>query len=272
MSFLASELDLEHYGAEIGSLVWNRIRQSKFTTSINPGYLPKGKKGNISAPWEIYSLCHHSRLVVADIDRRKAGAGRKGFQGDGEMEVYRGNLSLFLTTDASLIPCWERNSMTSCQAWLHSEPTAVLASTLLDIYLRDMEASPQKPLGDRKDEKRMKRDRKPGFSPKTPRPVFDSVPSIDWPMFKPPRRYHPPEFAQSLGDTPHKYRKAMMELVRVPNNIRLYLGGETKQFEAAEWDVQRLGKIWADAANISLLDIMALDSANSLKNTPKSLW
>jgi len=189
------------------------------------------------------------------MERGEVGAEGRRLQPDEEVEVYRGKLSLFLTTDASLIPCWERNSMTSCQAWLHLEPTAVLASTLLDIYLFDMGVPSEKGL----DGKVSKLGWNSGVSQKLPHSKLDDFPSIDWTIFKPPRRYHPSEFSRSLHDTPQKYRKAKMECIRVPNNMRLYLGGETKRFEACEWDTARLDGM-ADAVNISLLDIMAFDS------------
>jgi hypothetical protein len=253
LAFLATELGLENkeQGAEIRSLASSRIRQRDFTTSINPGYLRKGQKGTTSAPWEIYSLCHHSRLVVANMDRGHAGAHDTNSTGDEAMEVQRGNLSLFLTTDASLIPCWERMSMISCQAWLHSEPTAVLASTLLDIYRKDMEAS----VGKSKREKRSHRPVLLRHTSNTDPRTTDRA--INWSIFKPPRLYHPREFSRSLQETPRKFRVAKMKLIRVPNNMKHYLGGRT---EVVGWTVERLSDIWPDAADISLLDIIAFDS------------
>ena len=245
LAFLESELGLDEYEAQISFLATSRIRGRAFTKSINPGYLDYGKKGDTSAPWETYSLCHHSRLVLADRDRHSISDHLPGIQ---EMEVYRAKLSLFLTTDASLIPCWDRKSTASCEAWLHSEPTAVLATTLLDIYIKDMEMSSQEQV-------------KPNCKPEVPsslrqQPDLDGDRRINWQSFRPPRRYHPPDVAQSLQDTPHKYHESMMKLIRIPNNMKALW--ETKHSEGGEWSVQRLRKSGV-ADKVSLLDIMAFD-------------
>ncbi|KAH6844634.1 hypothetical protein B0I37DRAFT_433101 [Chaetomium sp. MPI-CAGE-AT-0009] len=259
LAFLESELGLEHYEAQISFLATKRIRERVFTKSINPGYLRRGQKGDTSAPWETYSLCHHSRLVLANRDRGSPDAEGACLADAEKMEVYRANLSLFLTTDASLIPCWDRKIMASGEAWLHSEPTAVLATTLLDIYLMDMEISCRK---------QVERDGRSEASAHTQQPALDSDWPINWQTFRPPRRYHPPEVAQSLDDTPHKYDGSMMKLIRVPNNMRTYLG-QTRQTEWGEWNAQRLSKSGV-ADKVSLVDILAFDPKNE-DATPRVL-
>jgi hypothetical protein len=259
LAFAESELGLDHSEAQISFLAAKRIRERVFTKSINPGYLRCGQKGDISAPWETYSLCHHSRLVLMNRDRDSPDEEGTCLPDTEEMEVYKAKLSLFLTTDASLSPCWDRKSMASGKAWLHSEPTAVLATTLLDIYVMDMERSCRK---------QVKRNENSKASPYTQQPDLDSVPPIDWQIFRPPRRYHPPEVTQSLEDTPHKYQGPMMELIRVPNNVRSYLG-QTRETKFRDWSPQCLSKSGV-VDEVSLLDILASDP-KSIDSSPRVL-
>ncbi|KXX73072.1 hypothetical protein MMYC01_210573, partial [Madurella mycetomatis] len=251
LAFLAHELGLEevYHGAHICSLVMSRVRSRAYTTALNPGWRDSQGQGSdldLSAPWEIFALSHHSRLLMANLEGK-----RRRIE---EVEKYRSKFSPFLTANVSLIPCWERTSMASCQAWLRSETAAVLATTLLDVYLKDM---------------------KPPLKTKTELEVLwalnkklvphcdqqqDDYPPIDWTKFKPLRRYHPQYFFRSLCDTPEKYDKAEMGRVRIPSSLRDYLrSSDAKKFEARGWTTSILRDLLArdDVVDISVMDIPA---------------
>jgi hypothetical protein len=302
LAFLVDELGLEDDGSHMFSLAMRRIRCRDYTRSINPGYLPKDCNGDVCAPWEIYALNHHSRLLVANLEGERHDSERRKRLRMDEVEKYKRKFCMFLTTEASLTPCWERTSMTTCQAWLRSETTSVLASTLLDIYRKDMEQLPPgAPLGNQKrgpgdgipqsfdGHDHHLSDAIPKFATAHGPLPFDAKleqlyssnsklvnqlaervdsPPIDWTIFKPPRRYHPSNFFESLDDTPHKYSKIDMDHVRVPNNLRDYLAAEDgAPFEAQEWTKDRLCRI-GDVANISLMDVMGFNSTTNREVLP----
>ncbi|KAH8592658.1 hypothetical protein B0O99DRAFT_629484 [Bisporella sp. PMI_857] len=56
-----------------------------------------------------------------------------------EVEHFRRRFCPFLTADASLTPCWERSDSAARRGFLRSEATAVLASTILDIFQNDLD-------------------------------------------------------------------------------------------------------------------------------------
>lgn len=142
LAFLARELDLEdpiRSGGSVANLAIRRIKQREFTREINPGLLNAGEQGYTTGPWEIHALCHHSRLVVSNLDVRDVDDLRTREQKDEEIEQFKRKFSKFLTSEASLVPCWERSDLTARRGWLRSEATSVLASTLLDICAKDIE-------------------------------------------------------------------------------------------------------------------------------------
>lgn len=146
LAFLADELGLENANGDTGtiaSLVTKRIKHRCFTTEINPGPELNLALDTVSAsgPWEIHALCHHSRLFVAHLDRLEAED--QGFKEkyNEEVEKYKRKFCRFLTTDASLVPCWERTNLMVRRGWLRSEATSVLASTLLELCQYDMDQS-----------------------------------------------------------------------------------------------------------------------------------
>ncbi|KAK3306495.1 uncharacterized protein B0T15DRAFT_142806 [Chaetomium strumarium] len=285
LAFLAHELDLEqdqqeHHGAHVCSLVMSRVRDRVYTKTINPGSIDwEDQSGHrdISAPWEIFVLSHHSRLVMANLEAgksaNKAGVARRAR----EIEKYKGRFSVFLTANASLMPCWERNNMASCQAWLRSETPAVLAATLLDIYQKCMKQHATAhqmqhagPLSKKEEEELSKEkelERLWALTSKSAarRAETDDSPPLDWTKFKPPRRYHPRHFFRSMEDTPEKYTKVEMGRVRIPSTLRDYLRPkQSDKFVARGWtrpDLEKLVKNMksTDTADISLMDIPTFD-------------
>ncbi|KAI3318914.1 hypothetical protein HD806DRAFT_510372 [Xylariaceae sp. AK1471] len=130
LSFLAEELDFDLDGAlryKMDALSIQRIRQSGYTMSLNPGKLPTGQVGNTDGPWEIHALCHHSRLKVSLLDPVDADTNKA------EIESFRSKFCPFLTTEGSILSTWERKYSNRRHGWLRSETTCVVASTLLDI-------------------------------------------------------------------------------------------------------------------------------------------
>ncbi|RYP42700.1 hypothetical protein DL767_000069 [Monosporascus sp. MG133] len=234
LAFLAEELWPEVEETKtIMKRVTKRIENREFTRMINAGQLPQGEGGS-GGPWEVHALCHHSRLVVA----------------------YR---KLCRTNDPeiSLTPCWERNNSAARRGFLRSEATAVLASTILDIFQNDLEYArnhtntqthveqclgPAHACGSHGSSKiyfegSMSR---VGFN--TGEPVNVQVllalqletleqlartrgleRYIDYLNFQPPQKYHPDEFFESLDDTPELYKEPRIEETPVPEGIRRVL-------------------------------------------------
>jgi hypothetical protein len=134
LAFLAEELwpDLDN-AKKVADRITRRIQDREFTQTLNL-CSTSAKEGSDDGPWEVHALCHHSRLVVA---HRKMCA-TDGGSGD-EVERFRRKFCQFLTSEASLMPCWERNSLSARRGFLRSESTAVLASTLVNIFQKDLE-------------------------------------------------------------------------------------------------------------------------------------
>lgn len=273
LAFLADELDLEWYHVPMSSLATRRIRQRDYTTSVNPGRLDKGQDGNIHGPWEIYALSHHSRLMLSNAEA--VAPGDHGTQQRvEEVEKYRKKFSKFLTTEASLISCWDRTNMITRRGWLRSETTCVLASTLLDIYQKDMAQLSSNPASETqdknpkssKDHNRLEWHEELGTlkaeNSKLMKQLTDGnePPPIDWTIYRPPRRYHPEDFFRSLGDTSHRYHSAQTHDTRIPISLQTLLSGwEPKLAESGRWTVADLRKI-ENLSNLSVIDIYATDS------------
>lgn len=80
LAFLAHELDLKSSAGPLGtvtSLTKRRIKQCNYTSFINPGQLLPLEEGSTSSPWEIHTLCHHSRLVVFALEKAELEDGRE---------------------------------------------------------------------------------------------------------------------------------------------------------------------------------------------------
>jgi hypothetical protein len=292
LAFLAMELALEDLdqpgstpGATVAALAVRRIKQRDFTRLINPGLLPVGEEGDTGGPWEIHALSHHSRLMVANLEEYDADDPTIREQWTEEVEKFRSKFCEFLTSEATLVPCWERINLTARRGWLRSEATAVLASTLLDICQKDIGTAPQS-----KGVKGGKRTRKgediqhdetagnaqdigedlvhtmsnsslfekvydatkSGLTSRQPTQgtkhkgityggsIFSNQlsvesllamqlealerltgasglpPPIQWTKFRPPLRYHPEDFFNSLDDTPQLYKRPEIDYVRIP--------------------------------------------------------
>ncbi|RYP67448.1 hypothetical protein DL771_007226 [Monosporascus sp. 5C6A] len=139
LAFLAEELwpKLQDTRA-ITRRVTKRIEDREFTRTIDPCQLSPGEEGYTGGPWEVHALCHHSRLVIAC--KKMCGsyaAAREKIEE--EVEHFRKKFRPFLTADASLTPCWERSDSEARRGFLRSEATAVLASTILDIFQNDLD-------------------------------------------------------------------------------------------------------------------------------------
>jgi hypothetical protein len=132
LAFLALELGIVTLG-EPGDCLLLAIKRlnSHFRDEyLNPGILPfKGEYSfpiPTSPPWELHALCHHSRLLLREISMS---------MDDKEIEVHRKHCFTFLTSEASIIPTWDRLGAKALRTWYSSEATCVIASTLLDIAM-----------------------------------------------------------------------------------------------------------------------------------------
>jgi hypothetical protein len=226
LAFLAEELwtdgEAQENATRLAARITKRIRDRKFTQTIRPCHSTLAKEGSTDGPWEIHALCHHSRLVVAhrEMPRLRDDAARAEIEE--EVEHFRRKLYPFLTSEASLTPCWERNTLSARRGFLRSEATAILASTIVDIVCKDLDYS-RLPRGDKSkpasaDREAICRVRSNGglVSAETLRArqleTQEQLAStggrgrqIDYLRFRPPRKYHPDEFFHSLDDTPELY-------------------------------------------------------------------
>ncbi|RYO85106.1 hypothetical protein DL766_006716 [Monosporascus sp. MC13-8B] len=250
LAFLAEELWPELVDVRVVTKrVVKRIETREFTRTIEAGPLAPGgwggEDGYTGGPWEVHALCHHSRLVVAykkmyDRDNAAPRAEREK-----EVEHYRTKFWPFLTSEASLTPCWERHNSAARRGFLRSEATAVLASTILDIFQEDLDYEGMQNQGlDRKAGSSSGDNRKKSSRGPASRPRFTSEPMnvqdllerqletlerlagtkgverhFDYLQFQPPQRYHPEEFFQSLDDTPELYTEPYIRDTPIPEAI-----------------------------------------------------
>jgi hypothetical protein len=137
LSFVSDELGLEGLKSDsvgiIESLAMTRVKQREFTRSLNPGWLPKDEEESTSGPWEIHALCHHSRLVVLRKEEKSNQDWRTEEHTKAEAEIFRQKICTFLNAEGTLVPSWERAHAKARKAWLRSEASAVVASTLVNI-------------------------------------------------------------------------------------------------------------------------------------------
>ncbi|KAK0101193.1 hypothetical protein ONS96_006414 [Cadophora gregata f. sp. sojae] len=237
LGFLAWPLDLEdrvesdYCPATLASLTAKRIRERDFTRQINPGTSASNSSGLTCGPWEIHALCHHSRLMVANY-LYKRNDGRSSDEKMQEVESYRERLCDFITAESSVVPCWERTDLATRRGWLRSEATSVLGATLLEICQKDFALL---------QEERRLREAKAGINPvdkddedtteSSKQKTFaqsceeERLPGLDWKQYRPPSRYHPEDFFNSLEDTPELYRYARLHKREIPASLRAHLSG-----------------------------------------------
>ncbi|KAI6084000.1 hypothetical protein F4821DRAFT_179586 [Hypoxylon rubiginosum] len=190
MGFLAESLNAEstHQAGSVASLTTRRMLDRDATRYLNPGRYSDGENGKTSGPWEIYALCHHSRLLVEEYKYSKDNK-RTRKQKIEEADIYRRELSIFLNAEACLSPCWERTN----SALFRSEATSVLASTLLGICQKDLSLGPQADerlestyINTATSSMEIHRLRTQAL-----RKVESTVPpAIEWKRYKPPHRHH----------------------------------------------------------------------------------
>jgi hypothetical protein len=242
LAFLADELwtdgPAQAHVARLVKRITKRIQDRKFTQTI-----PFVREGATDGPWELHALCHHSRLVVAH--RNMPCVPDDGARADSEQEVehFRKKLYPFLTTEASLTPCWERHALSARRGFLRSEATAVLASTVVDIFSKDLDyfqfISTDEPATVSAGPASTAQNPNQGGPHVEPTFSYRSASlqvryngelvtaetllaqqletqeqlasakglgrPIDYLRFRPPQKYHPDEFFHSLDDTPDLY-------------------------------------------------------------------
>ena len=218
--FLAEELlGPNHETAkQLAGRVIKRVAEREFTHEIDLCRSSRVKEGTDDGPWELHALCHHSRLVVAS---RKLSSASEAEREEAEMEVehYRKKFHPFLTSEASLTPCWERNNLSARRGFLRSEATSVLASTLIDVFLQHHHPSimingtgtsnVQQPPGKLAT-------------------ASDLEQYVNYLSFRPPVKYHPVEFFNSLDDTPEMYSNDCIDKREIyfPAGIRKALSNQ----------------------------------------------
>jgi hypothetical protein len=144
LSFVLDELGLEDLESNrvgiIESLAMTRVKKRDFTRTLNPGWLPNDAEESTSGPWEIHALCHHSRLVVLTKEENSKRDWGTEEHTKAEAESFRQKICTFLNAEGTLITSWERAHAKVRKAWLRSEATAVVASTLIIILEKKIRA------------------------------------------------------------------------------------------------------------------------------------
>ncbi|XXG96150.1 hypothetical protein Hte_002429 [Hypoxylon texense] len=246
LGFLAEPLNAEFWkrrAGSVASLTVKRILDRDFTRYLHPGRHSDGEPGRTCGPWEVYALCHHSRLLVENYQYGKDDTRTRKRKAE-DAEIYRRELFIFLSGEACLIPCWERTNMASFQ----SEATSVLASTLLGICQKDLlwnrpidESSEpaHKQVDTNSTYRQLNTDSSHSNHKKQDieldthnRPAIETLlvrleglqkvkttapPAIEWMRYKPPRQYHHSNFFNSLDDTPELFdhsRKGSSRIVK----------------------------------------------------------
>lgn len=278
LAFVAGELQLDtdrqiwsRLGAprwvnrriDISDMASKRIMARDYSRELNPGLSSPDYDGVTSGPWEIHALCHHSRLLVVNQKYSEVAAHpiereMNHVKMRAELEKFRGKLRWFLASDATLVPCWDRSSLVARRGWLRSEATSVLATTLIDICLKDLDRTFEAQIAQlrHRAESRI-RGESPAINRRSTRPMSvnfqesdtsintkllnefldrkvveldrggsSSTPAIDWMAFKPPRRYHPDEFFTSLDDTDNLYKRKNIEAIDLPSGLRDFFNNQ----------------------------------------------
>ena len=243
LAFLVDELGFEDGSgdtATMSSLATKRLKHRFFTTEINPGTapLPPSEEVSTSGPWEIHALCHHGRLYVAHLDRKAAKDQDTNEKCREEVGKYKRKFCKFLTSDALLVPCWERTNLMAQRGWLRSEATSILASTLIEICQYDMSQSnsSQQVNCIDTDSSTVTDDRLVMMKLMTEqtqmlerlsqphvRAEKQIASPIDWEKYTPPRQYHPDSFFNSLVSTPEVYAKDPTGPLPMDSTIHTYL-------------------------------------------------
>ncbi|KAK1833618.1 hypothetical protein QBC39DRAFT_302450 [Podospora conica] len=261
LAFLAQEMWPELDEADqIANRITRRVEDREVTRTIDLCHFDPGHERSDEGPWEVHALCHHSRFAVA-IRKMCTARHGDGKETEEQVEHYRKKFYPFLTSEASLTPCWERNNSTARRGFLRSEATAVLGATLIDMCQADMEffreqsrPGPPSTVGRRPSitvvgagsdvgrsasvggdgpfpglgksdtyaAKAYLRER--GEKVDTNDLLLRQLETleqiakkkglerqIDYLQFRPPQRYHPEEFFNSLDDTPELYEDAAMD-------------------------------------------------------------
>ncbi|KAF2795644.1 hypothetical protein K505DRAFT_381972 [Melanomma pulvis-pyrius CBS 109.77] len=241
LAFLAHELGLETLEdkvCKVASLSRRRVKKRDYTRKINPGFSEGDEDVPIDGPWEVHALSHHSRLMVLNLERYSQDDWRTLTQKAEEVESFKNKLCHFINSEGTLVPCWERSHLKARQGWIHSEASSVVASTLLDMHEKGLDASPKEgveidepisaPDGTIKVVQEMKYMQE--IMEKQVKvleritPEAGLSPPIEWAQtWKPPRQYHPDAFVNSLEDTPHLYEDSELTKVRILCPLQSYI-------------------------------------------------
>jgi hypothetical protein len=235
LALLGSELSFpQSDDMLIQSLSIARIRQRSFTTTVNPGSREHHDDRPTTAPWEVYALCHHSRLMVMSLELNCSENGTAIRDIIEKFEQLKTRLCHFLNTEGTIVPCWERAYTNASRGWLRSEATAVVAYTLMDMHDHLLRLSSTE---------KARRALKLAFN-KTKSleaPQTEQSRSEKWlETFEPPAKYHPEGFVESLRSTPWIYKGSLLP-ARVPihGTLKDFVrwwdpGSSVSKFELAE--------------------------------------
>jgi hypothetical protein len=118
LSLFSIELGLDPRGygqiGTVASLALKRINGRDSTRALNPGWLPRNEGGSAegtrstSGPWEIHALCHHSSLMVLNLEDLDSQDQDRRALWNEEIEALKRRIYLFQNAEGTLVPSWER--------------------------------------------------------------------------------------------------------------------------------------------------------------------
>jgi len=312
LAFLGAELGLETENMEarsVASLSMLRIKNRDYTRMHNAGYWEGDDNETWDGPWEVHALCHHSRLKVYTLEPYNAKDWRTVEQKAEEVESFKAKIFQFLNSEGSLVPCWERSHRRARREWVHSEASAVLASTLLDFFLEDFnsakatkESENSRPSDSKTDKATEASDTSRISGSKTDgavvpegqkkivqemvymedlmtqqnesltrmRPESGTNPAIEWTKtWKLWRRYHPENFVDSLEDTPEHYEYKRLRRVIIPVPLEKFIN-KVAPGNLQEQLSERLGFTEKDLCELNPQDRQAIILAD-LRDNHKDL-
>jgi hypothetical protein len=259
LSLLSDELGLQPRKpgqiGHIAAITIQRVKRRDNTRYLNPGWLPIGHKGATSGPWELHALCHHSRLMSLSIEEKGTQDWRAKEHIKEETKLYKHRIYSFRNAEGTLISCWERAHVKAREAWLRSEATAVLASTLLNINRKYLKNELRDNYAEHLSEDIPQTDHNPKANAERTQALIKQTnlnqvnlllemkymetrmkdqlyiferfidepgrtPPINWMAFSLPRRYHPESFVDSLEDTPEKYLFPVLNSASIPTSLK----------------------------------------------------
>jgi hypothetical protein len=243
------------------------ILNRDWTTILNPGKEDRKQANHtiqdISPPWELVSLNHHSLL------RPEVGASEE------KVEAALDICQEFLFSDFTFISSWDRSDTSMVSTWWDLLPSSILSATLLDRKLELQDNVAPDPIQEVKSNGKVEGaetaevkdlasnhqtgpvprvlSRKPtiktgdetmdeivkrlldGFARASTRQAEEGE-EFDWRSRRPQTIFFPDTFTQSLEDTPELFQSKQLKNVSIRSNVKKYLEKRNNDMTMADPD------------------------------------